>query len=611
MATLDELVVRIKADTSQLDRELKRLGGTVQQSAGKMQSSVNGLAASFRGLIPALSVAAVASFAKSAIDAAGKMTDLAAQIGFSASTLSALEEGLSATGSSLEQFAAAVNLMNANIGQAASGNQEMIKNFDALGLSVRGLQQMSPQEQFYAISKALAGVGEQFRQTDLGRSIFGRGFASLLPMIKETNGEFGALIDRQQALGKALNDDQLGRLDELGDALGRVSLKIRNDLLVAINDAIGGLLRLFNVGDEASSEQMERQIAALRGKLAVPENLRARNRLGQVVDSDAAVNQQIARLRGLQEVEQSLAASRANKAGTASGKPDGKGSNAGLIKAAGGKSEAARQAEDYDEAGDALEEYMRKQEEEISLLRLDERTRAGTKAVYEAQNLAIKEGTLLTSEQIATVRALAETQYDLQKTLDETGDRAVVNARLVKDSFADALESALFDFESFGDGVAGVLDGIARNIARQKIIDPLSGQLGGLLSGAFSGGTTLYQGFGADAASRTVGGLGDLFGSLLGFADGGSPPVGKPSIVGERGPEIFVPKTAGTVYPNGTTPGGGVTVVNNWNISPGVQGTVEAELRRAAPAIVNQSVSATMQAIERGGRAAQIVGRRS
>jgi hypothetical protein len=37
---------------------------------------------------------------------------------------------------------------------------------------------------------------------------------------------------------------------------------------------------------------------------------------------------------------------------------------------------------------------------------------------------------------------------------------------------------------------------------------------------------------------------------LLGFADGGSPPVGVPSIVGERGPEIFVPRSAGTIVPN-------------------------------------------------------------
>ena len=43
---------------------------------------------------------------------------------------------------------------------------------------------------------------------------------------------------------------------------------------------------------------------------------------------------------------------------------------------------------------------------------------------------------------------------------------------------------------------------------------------------------------------------GSWLSSLFGFADGGDPPVGKPSLVGERGPELFVPKTAGTIIPN-------------------------------------------------------------
>jgi hypothetical protein len=38
--------------------------------------------------------------------------------------------------------------------------------------------------------------------------------------------------------------------------------------------------------------------------------------------------------------------------------------------------------------------------------------------------------------------------------------------------------------------------------------------------------------------------------ALPGFAAGGIPPVGVPSIVGERGPELFVPHSAGTVIPN-------------------------------------------------------------
>ncbi|CAB4187274.1 Bacteriophage lambda, GpH, tail tape measure, C-terminal [uncultured Caudovirales phage] len=53
---------------------------------------------------------------------------------------------------------------------------------------------------------------------------------------------------------------------------------------------------------------------------------------------------------------------------------------------------------------------------------------------------------------------------------------------------------------------------------------------------------------------------------IPGFADGGSPPVNQPSLVGEAGPELFIPKTSGTIIPNsrlGSALGGGQTV--NYN----------------------------------------------
>jgi lambda family phage tail tape measure protein len=49
-----------------------------------------------------------------------------------------------------------------------------------------------------------------------------------------------------------------------------------------------------------------------------------------------------------------------------------------------------------------------------------------------------------------------------------------------------------------------------------------------------------------------------------GYADGGSPAVGQASIVGERGPELFVPRTAGNIIPNHALSGmGGTTMVTN------------------------------------------------
>ena len=56
--------------------------------------------------------------------------------------------------------------------------------------------------------------------------------------------------------------------------------------------------------------------------------------------------------------------------------------------------------------------------------------------------------------------------------------------------------------------------------------------------------------------------LGGPFASLPTFATGGRPTVGQAALVGERGPELFVPSVAGTVIPNNKISGGGNVTVN-------------------------------------------------
>ncbi len=71
----------------------------------------------------------------------------------------------------------------------------------------------------------------------------------------------------------------------------------------------------------------------------------------------------------------------------------------------------------------------------------------------------------------------------------------------------------------------------------------------------------LNQAFYGNIMGELGKGTGGLFG-LLGFAKGGRPPVGKPSIVGEKGPELFVPSSSGRIVPNHELgKGGGSTSV--------------------------------------------------
>ena len=81
-------------------------------------------------------------------------------------------------------------------------------------------------------------------------------------------------------------------------------------------------------------------------------------------------------------------------------------------------------------------------------------------------------------------------------------------------------------------------------------------------------------------------------GEFYEFANGGRPPVGRPSIVGEKGPELFVPDRAGTIVPNHSL-GGSTTVVVNVDASgSAVEGDEEQgrELGRVISAAVQSEI---------------------
>jgi len=84
-----------------------------------------------------------------------------------------------------------------------------------------------------------------------------------------------------------------------------------------------------------------------------------------------------------------------------------------------------------------------------------------------------------------------------------------------------------------------------------------AGMGGGMSFSDFDGSITGGNPF---TPGGTTGNFAQGFGLGGFFADGGRPPVGRPSIVGERGPELFVPGASGTIIPNHAMGGANVTV---------------------------------------------------
>ena len=139
-----------------------------------------------------------------------------------------------------------------------------------------------------------------------------------------------------------------------------------------------------------------------------------------------------------------------------------------------------------------------------------------------------------------------------QEETDKLKDKMTEVGEEIESSIKNNLKDAITGAKTFGEAMTGVLNRI-----RDKIIES---QIEKLLGG-------FGEAFGAGASGGEKKGLGGFLGGILGglFANGGQPPVNKISVVGERGPELFVPRSAGTIIPNDQI--GGSSITNNISIS--------------------------------------------
>ena len=194
----------------------------------------------------------------------------------------------------------------------------------------------------------------------------------------------------------------------------------------------------------------------------------------------------------------------------------------------------------------SLERQLRANQDMLDPIkeRLDEERE--TTAEIDRQNKKKKEQEELIKKNQEAAKKLKETMTAIGEEIESS----------IKNNLRDAITGA----KTFGEAMTNVL-----NRLRDKIIDA---QLDRLIGG-------FGDAFGAAASGGEKKGLGGFLGGILGGLfkkeKGGPVRANQPYIVGERQPEIFVPKASGTVIPS--VPMGGQSVVNNISISVDATGT--------------------------------------
>lgn len=230
------------------------------------------------------------------------------------------------------------------------------------------------------------------------------------------------------------------------------------------------------------------------------------------------------------------------------------------------------------------------------------------KAKFASERNAIIKETRITEQQrsallVSSERALAAELLQLEEErMQDQVERQTRHFGFMDNALSnfatrttELLTGAGNQWKSFGGVVKSVIGDLGKQLVGSGL-KSLTGGFGNALGnilGSFGGGPT------NKAAWGLLGGLR----SVLGFADGGRPPVGRVSVVGEQGPELFVPDRPGTIVPNGGFAGGGGPVVNQY-FSGGVQ---ESDLANWAQIIKKETIEGFLDSVNRGGNTRKLV----
>jgi len=175
---------------------------------------------------------------------------------------------------------------------------------------------------------------------------------------------------------------------------------------------------------------------------------------------------------------------------------------------------------------------------------------------------------------------LGNTAADAQAPFDQFAKTTMAT---LQGGFTSLIDGSKKASQAFGDMARNIIKSLINMFIQYKIVEPL------------------FEGLFGDKAGGSGGALGSLFSSIFKRERGGPVSGGRPYLVGERGPELMVPSGNGSVIPNNALGGGGVTVVQNINVTTGVQQTVRAEIANLLPQISNAAKSAVADARMRGG----------
>jgi len=222
---------------------------------------------------------------------------------------------------------------------------------------------------------------------------------------------------------------------------------------------------------------------------------------------------------------------------------------------------------------------------ELGLALFENKTQATLLLEEQTEQLsaALREGSITWEEYLATLERLKEIPPVLSPLM-ETLQSSVENMAV---GFSNSMADMLLAGKTNSDALKQVFSSFVKTMLSKAIELLFINAIMNSIFGNVSGYVPLPQI------------------KLNGKASGGTVQSNQPYLVGERGAELFVPSSAGTIMNNSNTKsmgGGKGTVINQViNVSAGVSQTVRDEMNSLLPRIKQETMMSIADAKRRGG----------
>ena len=233
----------LKVDSAEANRKLDEFADHSQQLVRAAKSATVAVATIFTGSV---FFSRVKSLINDFASFGDKFSKMSQRTGVAASKLTELSFVASQCGTSIEALEAGFVYMNRAIHQLDEESKTAIEGFEALGVSLEDLNQMSTEEQFKTLATAIGNIQDQTERTARVIQVFGKSGLGLVPIFEAGADGIDELCQKARDLGIVLDEEDYTAAVDVTDAFDSFQQAVKAVKNTLVATVVPTFTKFFN-----------------------------------------------------------------------------------------------------------------------------------------------------------------------------------------------------------------------------------------------------------------------------------------------------------------------------------------------------------------------------